>query len=159
MAFSAYLTITGQKQGAIKGSVTIKGREGSIAVHSFSHSTELPFDTASGLPSGKRVHRPFTITKEIDQSSPLLWNALTNNESITGWQLKLWQATTGANPQEIQYYTITLTNALIVSITESADDQNPAAAPREEIAFVFQKIAWTWTAGAITGQDNWNTAV
>ena len=31
-----------------------------------------PRDPASGLPTGKRMHKPITITKEIDKSSPLL---------------------------------------------------------------------------------------
>jgi type VI secretion system (T6SS) effector Hcp len=29
-----------------------------------------PRDPASGLPTGKRMHKPFVITKEIDKSSP-----------------------------------------------------------------------------------------
>jgi type VI secretion system secreted protein Hcp len=34
------------------------------------HEIVSPRDTASGLPSGKRQHKPFTITKEIDKSTP-----------------------------------------------------------------------------------------
>ncbi len=30
----------------------------------------LARDAASGLPTGKRMHKPFVITKEIDTSSP-----------------------------------------------------------------------------------------
>ena len=29
-------------------------------------------DAASGLPTGKRMHKPFVITKEMDVSSPSL---------------------------------------------------------------------------------------
>jgi hypothetical protein len=32
-----------------------------------------PRDSASGLPTGKRQHKPLTITKELDRSSPLLF--------------------------------------------------------------------------------------
>ncbi len=37
MALNAYLKLTGQKQGDIKGSVTQKGREGKIMVIAASH--------------------------------------------------------------------------------------------------------------------------
>ncbi|HJT17187.1 MAG TPA: type VI secretion system tube protein Hcp [Thermoanaerobaculia bacterium] len=32
-------------------------------------------DPASGLPTGKRMHKPFVITKELDKSSPLLYQS------------------------------------------------------------------------------------
>ena len=31
-----------------------------------------PRDAASGLPTGKRMHKPFVITKELDKASPML---------------------------------------------------------------------------------------
>ncbi|MCB1185762.1 type VI secretion system tube protein Hcp [bacterium] len=40
-------------------------------------------DAASGLPTGKRQHKPLTITKELDKSTPLLYNILVNNENIS----------------------------------------------------------------------------
>jgi len=80
MALNAYLTLKGQKQGNINGSVTQKGRENSILVHAFSQEVVSPRDPASGLATGKRQHKPLLIVKEIDKSSPLLWNALINNE-------------------------------------------------------------------------------
>jgi hypothetical protein len=33
-------------------------------------SVVSPRDAASGLPTGKRMHKPFVITKELDKSSP-----------------------------------------------------------------------------------------
>jgi hypothetical protein len=35
-----------------------------------------PPDAASGLPTGKRMHKPITITKEIDKATPLLMTKL-----------------------------------------------------------------------------------
>ena len=34
---------------------------------------------ANSIKGGERVHRPITITKEVDKSTPLLNDALTNN--------------------------------------------------------------------------------
>src|ERR1700742_3211164 len=100
MALSAYLKLKGQKQGELKGSVTQKGRENKILVIAVSHEIVSPRDPASGLPTGKRMHKPFVITKELDKSSPLLYNALVNNENIPTWKLEFWtpkiQATSGA---------------------------------------------------------------
>jgi hypothetical protein len=38
----------------------------------FNQAIVSPRDAASGLPTGKRMHKPFVITKEYDKSSPLL---------------------------------------------------------------------------------------
>jgi type VI secretion system secreted protein Hcp len=162
MALNAYLNLKGQKQGQIKGSVTQKGREGKIMVIAVSHEIVSPRDAASGLPTGKRQHKPFVITKELDKSSPLLYNALVNNENITEFVLQFWSpkqgAATGAGV-EFQHYTVKLTNANIADIRFiMLNNKNPELmryAEYEEIAFTYQKIEWTWTDGGITSQDDW----
>lgn len=40
-----------------------------------------PRDAASGLPTGKRQHKPMTITKELDKSSPTLEQPITSNDA------------------------------------------------------------------------------
>jgi type VI secretion system secreted protein Hcp len=158
MALSAYLTLVGQKQGAINGSVTDRGRENSILVHSYNNMISSPRDAVSGLPTGKRVHQPITITKEMDRSSVLLWSALVSNETLTTWVLKVWTPTQGLDKQ---IYTLTLTNATIASIRESmAENLTPANASLpilEEITFTYQKIQWNWTDGNLTAVDDWET--
>lgn len=42
-----------------------------------------PRDAASGLPTGKRMHKPFTITKELDKSSPLLAKSASTSETTS----------------------------------------------------------------------------
>ena len=39
------------------------------------HAVTSPRDAASGLPTGKRMHKPITITKTMDKSSPMLAKA------------------------------------------------------------------------------------
>jgi len=41
-----------------------------------SYEIQAPRDVATGLPTGKRMHKPFVITKELDRSTPLLSTAL-----------------------------------------------------------------------------------
>jgi len=164
MALNAYLKLKVQKQGDIKGSVTQKGREGKIMVIAVSHEIVSPRDAASGLPTGKRMHKPFIITKELDKSSPLLYNALVSNENIPEWELQFWtpqlKATSGTGT-EVQHYTVKLTNANIASIDFRMDNnKHPDLmkfAEYEQVAFTYQKISWTWNDGGITAEDDWES--
>jgi type VI secretion system secreted protein Hcp len=166
MALNAYLRLKGQKQGEIKGSVTQKGREGSIMVIAVSHEIISPRDPASGLPTGKRMHKPFVITKELDKSSPLLYNVLVNNENVNEWELKFWtpqiKATAGVGA-EVNHYSVRLINANIASISfRMPNNKHPELmkfAEYEEVAFTYQKIIWTWNEGGITSEDDWESPV
>lgn len=167
MALNAYLKLKGQKSGLVKGSVTQRGRTNSIMVIAVSHSIVSPRDMASGLPTGKRMHHPLVITKELDKSSPVLYSMLVNNENITEFTLDFWGTSptagaTGAGA-EIQKYTIKLTNANIASIDfRMLNNKNPELmryAEYEEIAFTYQKIEWTWKDGGIMAMDDWESPV
>ena len=161
MALNAYLTLTGDTQGEIKGSCTQRGREDSIEVYGFNHEVSSPRDAASGLPTGKRQHKPLVITKAVEKSSPLLMNVLVNNENISTWELKCFRPSrSGA---EEHYYSIELVNANISSIRpEQLNNKYPDNMPhefREHVAFTYQKIIWTFQDGGITSEDDWETPV
>jgi len=47
----------------------IRCADGSCTI-SFEQEIVSPRDAASGLPTGKRMHKPFVITKELDRSLP-----------------------------------------------------------------------------------------
>ena len=166
MALTAYLKLKGQKQGDIKGSVTQKGREGKIAVVAARHGLLSPRDAASGQATGRRQHRAFMVTKELDAASPLLYALLVNNENIAEWELQCWapQSKGGAGAgTEVQHYTVKLTNANIASIAfRMANNKHPDLmkfAEYEEVAFTYQKIVWTWNEGGITAMDDWEAPV
>ncbi len=157
MALNAYLRLDGETQGEIKGSVTQAGREDSIMIIGFSHEVISPRDAASGLPTGKRQHKPIVITKEIDMATPLLQMILVNNESIKTWKLEFWQPSkTG---QEFQFYTIELMNASIAGIQaemlNNKYPENMQHKEREHISFCYQKIVWTFMDGGISAEDDW----
>ncbi len=161
MALNAYLTLTGESQGEIKGSVTQEGRADSIMVIGTDHEVISPRDAASGLPTGKRQHKPFMITKEVDKSSPLLYNALVKNENISSWKLQYYQPS--AAGEEQQHYTVELVNASIAAIKHEMLNnkypENMQHKERENIAFCYQKITWTWMDGGVTADDDWETPV
>jgi type VI secretion system secreted protein Hcp len=161
MALNAYMRVTGETQGDIKGSVTQKGREDSMMIIAFNHEVFAPRDAASGLPTGKRQHKPITVTKELDKATPLLMSVLVNNENITKWEARFWQPSKSG--QEFQFYTIELVNASIASIrTEMLNNKYPENMQhkeREHISFCYQKIIWTFEDGGITAEDDWETPV
>ena len=119
MALMAYMKVRGQKQGWIKGSVTQKGREDSIAVIAYHHSVVSPRDPQSGLPTGQRMHKPFTVVKNTDKATPPLYTALCTNESLPEVIINFWQpqvkAATGIG-SAVQHYTVKLTNAGIEQV-------------------------------------------
>jgi type VI secretion system secreted protein Hcp len=146
---ATYLRLKGAKSGEIKGGVTAKGFENRIEVISVSHEIISPRDAASGQATGKRQHKPFTITKRIDKASPLLNQALVNNENISEFKL---QVTNGAKAE----YEITLRNASISSIKLVTDENGKTT---EVISFTYQKIEWAWVDGNITATDDWEAPV
>ena len=127
---------TGQKQGPFSPTP--------IDVTAVSHEIVSPRDAASGLPTGKRQHKPITITKEWDASTPLLLNALVNNENLTSVLIGLLR-----NGQQVA--TIKLTNASVADYQQHGDT--------DTWSFTYQKIEWTWVDGGITAQDDWEAPV
>jgi type VI secretion system secreted protein Hcp len=156
-ALTAYMTLSGQKSGAVKGSVTQKGREGSIAIIAMNHEVVSPRDAASGLPTGKRMHKPLSVTMELDQSTPILYNMLTTNENIPTLELKFWRPSVSGVEQ--QYFTVRLTNANISDIhLVQPNAKNTDTMHLEsylEVSFTYQKIQWTWADPSTTAADDW----
>jgi type VI secretion system secreted protein Hcp len=139
--FEGYMSVRGSRQGEIMGS----GRGGRIDISDVAHEIVTPHDPASGLPTGKRQHKPFTITKEIDKSSPQLLSALINNENLPSVKVSITDGTSNT------VALVELTNAFVVGRSQ--------AGATEEVTFVYHKIAWTWLEGGITAEDDWATPV
>jgi type VI secretion system secreted protein Hcp len=159
-ALNAYMRLTGERQGEIKGSVTQAGREDSIMVIAYNHEVFSPRDPSEGLPSDKRQHAPLRITKEIDKSTPKLMNAWSNGERMTSFELRFWQPSmTG---QEVQFYTIRLQDAQIVSIRQEMLNnrypENMQHKEREHIAFTYRAIEWIYENGGLAFEDRWQYA-
>jgi len=149
---NAYATIMGQRQGWIQGDVTQKGREGQIEVNGFGHSIIVPTDPATGMATGKISHRPVKIVKPIDKSTPKLSGAMATNENLTSVIIRFWKP--GLTGSEVQYYTVTLTNAHIVSVAPSTSDDSTML-DQEIVSFVYQSIKLTYTDGGIETIIDW----
>jgi type VI secretion system secreted protein Hcp len=159
VSLPAYLALTGQAQGPIKGSVTQRGHLGEILVFGMFHQIVAPRDPARGTPTGKRIHKPYAILKVLDQSSPLLYRALTSNENLTFWRLRFYRPT--PDWREVNIYTVTLTDATVSGIRfHLPTNKNAPAAklePYEEVQFTYRRIDWAYNEPSLAASDDWET--
>lgn len=92
-----------------------------------------PREAASGLPTGKRQHKPFTITKEIDKATPKLMEACVNGTHVG--DVEIWSREGGQ--AQLRY---TLKDAIITSYSVSRDPADTSARPIESITFSYERM-------------------
>lgn len=150
------LTITGEDQGLIEGSCELDGREGTILVQAFDHVVEIPTDDR-GVAAGRRSHRPMMITKEIDKSTPMLYQALCSGELLTEVTLD-WYRHDTLGEQEL-YFSIKLENAMVTRmhpwVPNVLDRSSEGLRHMEDVSIAYEKIIWTWEPDGIEFEDAW----
>jgi type VI secretion system secreted protein Hcp len=139
------------------GGATVHGSSpnGDIAIVYFDNRISQPYDAASGALVGRRQHTPFTIRKEIDIASPLLYQAFVSGKRANG----VLTVNSVGDQGIASVMQITFTNMTIVSSEQMLPDTvvstvGGSTNPLEEIQFTYQKI--TWTGGGITASDSWS---
>ncbi len=135
---------------------SVHGVQGACMVTAFQHEIKSPRDPASGLPTGRRQHKPFTITKPLDKSTPLIRGAMAQGKHFPTVVIRMYRP--GASGEEQHYFTITLTNAQVADVecfTEGVATES--CTHMEHVAFTYQKIEWTWVDGGITHEDDWES--
>ena len=166
MPTPAYLTAEGANQGPITsgaftadsvGNIYQEGHEDSVLVQAFEHVVTVPTDVQSGQPTGNRIHKPLTITKVFDKSSPLFYNALAHGEQLTKCELTFFRTSTDGTQED--YFKITLEDAIVTNIRAFMYNcQDPTKAHfthLEEISFTYRKITWDHTKSGTEGFDDW----
>jgi type VI secretion system secreted protein Hcp len=146
-------TITGPN-----GPITGDAKNGSVIVLGFEHEVVSPRDAASGLPTGRRQHKPVRIVKAIDKATPLLYRAIARNETLPTVVLRFFKT---SSQGKVQYYTVTLTDASVAGIRQWKPNTRDASADRagdlEEVSFIYRSITWTFEDGGLEETDNWST--
>lgn len=140
------LLLAGADQGPIAGDITLSGREGSIAVAGIDSGLSQPFDSATGLPTGKRQHKPLTVVKYIDDSSPGILRALLNNEVLSTTALRFFRPTNAG--AEEHYFSIELVGGRVVDVQQRYPNL-------EIVSFTYQSIIWRLEDGGVTAEDSW----
>jgi type VI secretion system secreted protein Hcp len=113
-----------------------------IDVTAVSHEIVSPRDPATGLPTGKRQHKPIALTMAWGPSTPHFLNALANNENLSFFRLSLL-----SDGQEVAR--IELTNASVAQFDEHGDNVT--------FQFTYQKIQWTWLDPNVAAEDDWES--
>ena len=124
----------------------------------FEFKTTASFDKVSGDLSGKRLHSPLIIRKALDQSSPLLMQALSENQVIKTSSVLVY----GVNDKDgkkVQQYKIDLTNARVVDIIVLGGTGPKGTEVWEEVHFVFAKIAYNHVPSTKQFTDDWTANV
>jgi len=158
MPMPFHMGLTGDKQGNIsQGASDIKGREDFILCQALNHEIYIPRDPQTGLPTGKRVHNAFTVTKTFDKSSPKLYQALCTGERMKEAIFKFFRISPDGTEQN--YFTIKLRNAIIVSIkpwvANTLDQTKEHFTHMEDVSLTYQAITWTWVPDGVEAQDSW----
>lgn len=161
MAYQAYISIKGQKQGQFKGESRKKGREEFCEIIAFDMGTTVPYDANSGLASGHRQHKPVVITKERGAATPQILQACWTNENLPTIIIELVGRSLDGT-KEVVVEKITLTNAVVSHTRRYTMSQAKAAVQNDvdhvdEIGFHFQKIEIECTASKTMASDDWQS--
>jgi type VI secretion system secreted protein Hcp len=159
MEASFTFSVKATKQGDLKGE---KGKDLSkIPILGFGSSVVSPLDPVSGLPTGKRQHKPLVVYKEWGVISPQLFQAMVTNENLPS--VIIDEMRLDAKGKEFVYMEIHLINASIVEITVTPErsDVRPIWANMEieQVAFTFQKIEIQNNVSKVMAGDDWEARV
>ncbi len=146
-----YAKITGLKQGNIAGDANASGHEHWIAGTGFEYEVVSPRDVATGLPSGKRRHGPVILTAPWSPASPLLFQALVTNETLTSVVFEFPAVRSDGVPVIAER--ITLTDATVSDFRHALDTLEGSGVDR--ISFTFRKIAIDDLVARTVGADDW----
>ncbi|MBX8460113.1 Hcp family type VI secretion system effector [Enterobacter sp. RIT637] len=157
MAIPAYLWLKDDGGTDIKGSVDVQYREGSIEVLGFGHGLHLPTDSATGKITGTRVHSALNFEKEFDSSSPYLYKAVAQGQTLQSAEFK-WYRINDAG-QEVEYFNMYLEGVKVVSVCPVMHDVKDPATEKhnhlESISLRYERITWKHCDGNILFSDSW----
>jgi type VI secretion system secreted protein Hcp len=156
MPMQLHMTIEGEKQGAIDGPCKIKGREKTFVVLDLSHSVTLPFDSTTHDVTGLRQHSPLAVTKQVDEASPALYEAIKGGEHLTV-EIQWYRPHPDGGAADQHYFTTKLEKAKLASISPLVPSIGEASAAAtghlEQLAFMYKTITWTFEGGGETIDD------
>ena len=156
MANSYFMLIDG-----ISGESTDDKHAKWIEVKTFNHDINQEFQdmpsAAGGIDTSGVNMGAFTVTKEVDLSSPTLSAYCCDGKTITTINLELCRA----NESQTVYMTWKFEDAKIVKVSVSGDGNRPT----ETVEIKFSKIWWSYTPvnhdGSVgsANEKNWDLQV
>lgn len=152
-----YAAVRCQKQGALHSEIERHGTKYSFAALSLEYEVLVPTDAASGHRSGKKQHRPLSMTKAWGAASPQLFQALVTNEVLDSVEIDCYG--NSKDGKEELVHKLKLTNASVASFRQQAGGAYADKAGRgtggdlETVAFAFEKIEHLSPKGDVVASD------
>lgn len=158
MPIPAYMWLTDDAGKAIEGSVDVKGREKSVEVLEFEHQVRIPTDADTGKLTGTRKHEAIRLVKAYDASSPYLYKAVCEGQTLKKVEIKWYRIDdTGT---ETEYFNHLLENVKVCSVKplmyNVKDQSKEKYVHLEEVQMRYQKITWTYCDGNLQASDSWS---
>ncbi|MGA2506758.1 MAG: Hcp family type VI secretion system effector [Chitinispirillaceae bacterium] len=157
MPIPANMWLTDDGGKAIEGSVDVAGREKSIEIHEFEHEVRIPTDPDTGKLTGTRKHEAIRLVKAFDSSSPYLYKAVCEGQTLNKVEIKWYRIDdTGT---ETEYFNHKLEGVKICSVKPIMYNVKDPSKERyvhlEEVQMRYQKITWTYCDGNLQASDSW----
>lgn len=103
--------------------------------------------TAGGHTSERCEHDEMLLTKDIDKSSPYLWEACSAGYAYDV-EIQFYRA---QGTKRTQYLTIKLTNAIVSSVSASVKSEG---LPNETMGLKYSKVVWNYKGSTTEGQHD-----
>jgi type VI secretion system secreted protein Hcp len=155
-----FCTVVGAKQGTFQADRSGKTAS-QIPVLFLTEEITVPIDAATGLPTGRRMHKPLIIIKELDASSIQFFTAVVNSELLRSVTCTFYRSFRREEGGMRAYFKIALTNARIVAYKDAGDGINGTAPgdQRESISLTYQRIELTDLDSNGTAVADWEAAL
>ena len=141
-----------------ESTITSQDRANTIECLSFESEVSTARESAMGMTTGRRQHKPIVVRKRIDKSTPLLLKALCQNEEVTSAEFRFYRPSPSGDGTEEHFYSVVLEEGRVGSVRQISEDATIAGenAPPvlEEVSFIFQRITWTYEDGGVTHMDS-----
>ncbi|WP_333901750.1 Hcp family type VI secretion system effector [Enterobacter wuhouensis] len=154
MSTPAHLWLEDENGSPIVDSCMMPTRPGSIELKSFSHGVTIPVDPSWGKLTGTRVHRPITIVKEFDQTTPLLYRAVCEGRVMKKGIIKMYRIL--ASGIEAEYFNIVMENVKFTTVAPFLTPNGMSSTHLETLELRYEAISWKYTEGNIIYRDTWN---
>jgi type VI secretion system secreted protein Hcp len=123
------------------------------------HKVYTPIDKTTGALMGTRVHEPLQVTKMTDNATPAIFEHVCTGAMLTSVKLHFFQIT--PQGKELEYYTVTLTNAQVIEVSPVMYNTRSAEFEKmphlEVVKFGYQTITWTENKDNIDFEDDYRT--
>ncbi|MDU1572450.1 MAG: type VI secretion system tube protein TssD [Pantoea sp.] len=154
MSTPAHLWLEDENGSPVIGGCTMPQRLGSIELKSFSHGVTIPVDPNRGKLTGTRIHRPITIVKEFDNTTPILYRAVCEGRPMKKATIKMYRIVEAGI--EVEYFNIILENVKITTVSPYLAPNSISSTHLETLEMRYEAITWKYVDGNVIYRDTWN---